>query len=88
MPESIETLRRAIKETAEKYEPRLTRVVVKKHEEATENSTAFRVSFDLTVQIFDGSTASFRARFSTSSPVQIDLRHQARKRDDFVVSSL
>jgi type VI secretion system protein len=78
MPESIDTLRKAIKETVETYEPRLTKVQVKKYEVSEENSTAFRVYFDLIAQVIDnGSTAYFRARFSTSSPVQINtLRRQ------------
>jgi type VI secretion system protein len=72
MPESIGMLQRAIKETVETYEPRLTQVQVLKHEEAEEHSTAFSVSFDLIAQIVDGPTAYFRAHFSTIGPVQVN----------------
>ena len=71
MPESLDMLQKAIKETVEKYEPRLTRVRVVEHEDPEASTTAFRVSFDLVAHVIGGSTAYFRARFSTVSPVQI-----------------
>ncbi|MFQ6043331.1 MAG: type VI secretion system baseplate subunit TssE [Candidatus Poribacteria bacterium] len=72
MPESIAELQRTIKETVDKYEPRLKQVQVLKHEEADENSTAFSVSFNIIAQIVDGPPAYFRARFSTLNPAQVN----------------
>ena len=71
MPDSVEMLRKAIKETVEKYEPRLTDVKVIERKSMDENSKVFSVSFDLIAQVVAGPTAYFRARFSTMGPAEV-----------------
>ncbi len=71
-PDSIGMLQRAIKETIDKYEPRLKQVQVVRRDESEKNTAAFSVSFDIIARIVDGPTASFRAQFSTMGPAQVD----------------
>jgi type VI secretion system protein len=68
LPYSIDGLRRAIKETVAKYEPRLHRVRVK-HQESDPYS--MRLVFILSAEIQRGQRVQFRTTFSSSELAQV-----------------
>jgi type VI secretion system protein len=69
MPESIEFLKQAMKETIEKYEPRMKKPVRLVEQEP--HTDGFIITFLLIAQLLDGGTVQLRTRFSTIGYAEI-----------------
>lgn len=66
LPYSIDGLRAAIKEVVEKYEPRLRRVRVEKHEKTTDEHFDMHVSFIVTGVLLKGQKVQFQTTFTSN----------------------
>lgn len=69
MPESVDELMQAMKETIEKYEPRLKKPV--RIVEQEPHTDGFILTFLLICQLVDGGSIHLRTRFSTIGYAQI-----------------
>ncbi len=67
MPDSVDDLRRNVRETVEKYEPRLSRIRVKAQ---PSESTEMHLSLVLTAEL-DGERVRFKTTFSSAEPVEV-----------------
>jgi type VI secretion system protein len=68
LPYSVEGLRKAIKETIEKYEPRLRRVRV---EEQKGDLYTMRLSFLLTAELLKGQKVQFQTTFTSNDLAEV-----------------
>jgi predicted component of type VI protein secretion system len=69
MPESIDILKHAMKETVEKYEPRMKKPV--RIVEQEPHTDGFILTFLLIAQLIDGGAVHLRTRFSTTGYAEI-----------------
>ena len=71
LPYSVEGLKAAIKDVVEKYEPRLRRVRVERHEKSTDEQFDMRVSFIVTGELLKGQRVQFQTIFASNDLAQV-----------------
>jgi type VI secretion system protein len=69
MPDSINVLKQSMKETIEKYEPRMKKPVRLVEQEP--HTDGFVITFLLIAQLLDGGAVHLRTRFSTTGYAEI-----------------
>jgi type VI secretion system protein len=67
-PESIDMLRRAIKDVVQKYEPRLRRVHVERQET---NDYAMRLIFIVSAELLNGERVQFETTFRSQESARV-----------------
>ncbi|MBI1926582.1 type VI secretion system baseplate subunit TssE [Candidatus Poribacteria bacterium] len=71
MPQSVQILKRAMREIIEAYEPRLMKPVRVEEEEQERHSGDFILTFLITAEIVDGGSVRFQTRFKNSGVAEI-----------------